>query len=105
MEKPAHEIQDMFLNTARKEKITVSIYLLSGVKLTGRIRSFDRYCVILESGSQEQMIFKHAISTLVLPRLQRDGAPPREFLTRRRAPAAPETEPVAAGAAPETPQP
>lgn len=84
MDKPAHEIQDSFLNTARKEKVTVNIYLVSGVKLTGRIRSFDRYCVILESGNQEQMIFKHAISTLVLPRPQRD-APPRDFL-RRRAP-------------------
>lgn len=68
MEKPAQNIQDSFLNTARREKILVTIFLLSGVKLTGRIRSFDKYCLVLESGSQEQMVFKHAISTLVLPR-------------------------------------
>src|SRR5947209_18774996 len=43
--KPAQNIQDSFLNTARKEKINITIYLLSGVKLTGRIRSFDKYSV------------------------------------------------------------
>ena len=47
--KPAQNIQDSFLNTARKEKINVTIYLLSGVKLTGRIRSFDKYSVVLEN--------------------------------------------------------
>jgi len=66
--KPAQNIQDTFLNTARKERSNVTIYLLSGVKLTGRIRSFDKYSVVLESNSQEQLIFKHAISTVVLGR-------------------------------------
>ena len=61
-------IQDGILNSARKEKTLVTIYLMSGVKLTGRIRSFDKYSVVLESNSQEQLIFKHAISTVVLPR-------------------------------------
>ena len=50
---------------SRKEKLAVTIYLLSGVKLTGRIRSFDKFSVVLESNSQEQLIFKHAISTVV----------------------------------------
>jgi host factor-I protein len=68
MDKPAQNIQDSFLNTARKEKIVITIYLLSGVKLTGRIRSFDKYCLMLESSTQEQMVFKHAISTLVMSR-------------------------------------
>jgi host factor-I protein len=68
MEKPPQNIQDGFLNTARKEKLLVTVYLLSGVKLTGRIRSFDKYCLILESNSQEQLVFKHAIATVVLPR-------------------------------------
>jgi host factor-I protein len=68
MEKQPQNIQDGFLNTARKEKTLVTIYLLSGTKLTGRIRSFDKYSVVLESSSQEQLIFKHAISTVVLPR-------------------------------------
>jgi host factor-I protein len=57
-------IQDAFLNTVRREKTTVIIYLLNGAKLTGRIRSFDKFSVLLESGSQEQLIFKHAISTI-----------------------------------------
>jgi host factor-I protein len=66
--KPAQNIQDSFLNTARKEKINITIYLLSGVKLTGRIRSFDKYSVVLETNNQEQLIFKHAISTVAMGR-------------------------------------
>jgi len=61
------------LNSARKERTLVTIYLVSGVKLTGRIRSFDKYSVVLDSNNQEQLIFKHAISTVVL---QRAGAAP-----------------------------
>ena len=68
MDKQPQNIQDGFLNSARKEKILVTVYLLSGVKLTGRIRSFDKYSLILESNHQEQMVFKHAIATVVLPR-------------------------------------
>ncbi len=64
--KPAQNIQDSFLNTARKDKAPVTIYLLSGVKLSGRIRSFDKYSVVLDTNNQEQLIFKHAISTVVL---------------------------------------
>ena len=64
--KPAQNIQDSFLNTARKDKAPITVYLMSGVKLTGRIRSFDKYSVVLESNNQEQLIFKHAISTVVL---------------------------------------
>jgi len=61
-------IQEAFLNNARKEKIYLTIYLMSGVKLSGRIRSFDKYSVILEANNQEQLIFKHAISTVVVSR-------------------------------------
>lgn len=57
-------IQDGFLNFARREKSTVTIYLVNGAKLLGRIKSFDRFSLILESGAQEQLIFKHAISTI-----------------------------------------
>src|SRR5437879_1827734 len=64
--KPAQNIQDTFLNSARKDKSPITVYLLSGVKLTGKIRSFDKYSVVLESNNQEQLIFKHAISTVVL---------------------------------------
>ena len=63
-----NNIQDTFLNQARRERMGVTIYLISGVKLTGRIKSFDKYSLILEAGSQEQLIFKHAISTVSLPR-------------------------------------
>lgn len=68
MDKPAQNIQDSFLNNARKEKGLVTIYLLSGVKLSGRIRSFDKYSLVLETNNQEQLIFKHAISTVVILR-------------------------------------
>jgi host factor-I protein len=66
MEKPAQNIQEAFLNNARKDKTFLTIYLMSGVKLSGRIRSFDKYSLILDSNSQEQLIFKHAISTVVI---------------------------------------
>lgn len=74
--KPAQNIQDSFLNTARKDKATITLYLLSGVKLTGRIRSFDKYSVVLETNNQEQLIFKHAISTVVMAK---SHAPERTF--------------------------
>jgi len=57
-------IQDGFLNLARREKTTVTIYLVNGAKLLGRIKSFDKFSLILETGPQEQLIFKHAISTI-----------------------------------------
>ena len=72
--KPAQNIQDSFLNTARKERVNITIYLLSGVKLTGRIRSFDKYSVVLETNNQEQLIFKHAISTVAMNRVTHGGA-------------------------------
>jgi host factor-I protein len=63
--KPAPQnIQDAFLNTVRREKTTVTIYLVNGAKLAGRIRSFDKFSVLLEAGAIEQLIFKHAISTI-----------------------------------------
>ncbi len=68
MDKTAQNIQESFLNNARKEKIFLTIYLTSGVKLSGRIKSFDKYSVILETNNQEQLIFKHAISTVVISR-------------------------------------
>src|ERR1700678_613264 len=68
MDKPAQNIQDSFLNNARKEKGLITIYLLSGVKLSGRIKSFDKYSLVLETNNQEQLIFKHAISTVVTSR-------------------------------------
>ena len=69
MEKLAQNIQEAFLNNARKEKTFLTIYLMSGVKLSGRIKSFDKYSVVLETNNQEQLIFKHAISTVAMGRV------------------------------------
>lgn len=69
-------IQDGFLNSLRKEKSLVTVYLMSGVKLTGRIRSFDKFAVILDSNGMEQLIFKHAISTVLLNRTNSTTASP-----------------------------
>src|SRR3974390_1059376 len=93
--KPAQNIQDSFLNTARKEKQNITIYLLSGVKLTGRIRSFDKYSVVLETNNQEQLIFKHAISTVVMGRVGHTS----HFAHGEAKPAAPATAAPAAPAA------
>jgi host factor-I protein len=92
MDKPAQNIQDSFLNSARKEKTPITIYLLSGVKLTGRIRSFDKYSVVLDANGQEQLIFKHAISTLVMPKShgERFGLHPAAELKPAGEPAATE---------------
>lgn len=68
MERASQSIQDNFLNMVRRDRVGVTIWLMSGIKLTGRIRGFDKFCVILESGQQQQLIFKHAISTVALPR-------------------------------------
>jgi host factor-I protein len=76
--KPATQnIQDTFLNAARKERSSITLYLMSGVKLTGRIRSFDKYSVVLETNNQEQLIFKHAISTVAVGKAHGFGEKPR----------------------------
>ncbi len=57
-------LQDPFLNVLRKEKVPVSIYLVNGIKLQGQIESFDQFVVLLKN-SVSQMVYKHAISTVV----------------------------------------
>jgi host factor-I protein len=65
MEKPAAQnIQDAFLNSARRERINVVIHLLQGSTLSGRIKSFDKFSVLLDVGGQDTLIFKHSISTI-----------------------------------------
>ena len=59
-----HTLQDPFLNALRKEKIPVSIYLVSGIKLQGQIESFDQFVILLKN-AVSQMVYKHAISTIV----------------------------------------
>jgi len=60
-----YKLQETFLNTARKEKIRVSIYLVNGIRLQGRIRSFDTYTILLDDGRQQTLVFKHAITTII----------------------------------------
>lgn len=57
-------LQDPFLNALRKEKVPVSIYLVNGIKLQGQVESFDQFVVLLKN-TVNQMVYKHAISTIV----------------------------------------
>ena len=63
-------LQDPFLNALRKERVPVSIYLVNGIKLQGQIDSFDQFVVLLKN-SVSQMVYKHAISTIVPARAVR----------------------------------
>lgn len=58
-------LQDLFLNQARKEKIAITIFLMNGVQLKGRVKGFDSYIIILENEGKQQMIYKHAVSTII----------------------------------------
>ncbi len=69
-------LQEPFLNTLRKERVQVSIYLVNGIKLQGQIESFDSFVVLLRN-EVSQMVYKHAISTIVPARnvrMETDGA-------------------------------
>ena len=61
-------IQDVFLNYARRERVTVTIQLMTGESLEGRIKNFDRFAVIVEVAGADQMLFKHAIASIKTPR-------------------------------------
>ncbi len=63
-----HTLQDPFLNILRKERIPVSIYLVSGIKLQGQIESFDQFVIVLKN-AVSQMVYNHAISTVVPARM------------------------------------
>jgi len=73
-----HTLQDPFLNALRKERVPVSIYLVNGIKLQGQVESFDQFVVLLKN-SVSQLVYKHAISTIVparnikLPRAEDDS--------------------------------
>ena len=86
-------VQDGFLNNLRRDRTNVTIYLIGGVKLTGRIRSFDKFSVVLESGNLEQLIFKHAISTVVMARQVHSHGESKPAV------AAPQSEPAVSNAA------
>jgi host factor-I protein len=65
-----HTLQDPYLNLLRKERVPVSIYLVNGIKLQGQIESFDQFVVLLKN-TVSQMVYKHAISTVVPGRVVR----------------------------------
>ncbi len=69
-----HSLQDPFLNALRKERVPVSIYLVNGIKLQGQIESFDQFVILLRN-SVGQMVYKHAISTVVPARNVRIPVP------------------------------
>ena len=61
-------IQDVFINYVRRERLTVSIRMMDGSELEGRIKNFDRFALILDQGGTDHMIFKHAIAAIRSPR-------------------------------------
>lgn len=58
-------LQDVFLNRARKENISLTIYLINGYQIKGLVKGFDNYTIILDSEGRQQLIYKHAISTII----------------------------------------
>ena len=64
MNKPIINLQDVFLNLVRKEHIAVVIYLTNGFQLKGMVKGFDNFTVILDSEGRQQLVYKHAISTV-----------------------------------------
>ncbi len=62
--KPTTTLQDPFLNALRRQRVPVAIYLTNGIKLQGHVAAFDQYVVLLKNNSK-QMVFKHAIATIV----------------------------------------
>ena len=61
-------LQDAFLNQARRDRLTVTMFLMNGFQLHGIVRGFDNFTVVLESDGKQQLIYKHAISTVVPPK-------------------------------------
>ncbi len=64
MAKKKGKLQEQFLNTLRKEKVRVIIYLVNGVKLEGKIRYFDTFTILLKEGPRQILVYKHAITTI-----------------------------------------
>ncbi len=69
-------IQDVFLNGARRDRLVITVHLLDGRQFEGRIKNFDKFAVIVEVGGADQLIFKHAIATLGTARALATYLPP-----------------------------
>ena len=65
MSEKSQNLQDVFLNAVRKQKTSVTVFLVNGVKLQGFITWFDNFCVLLRRDGQSQLVYKHAISTVM----------------------------------------
>ncbi len=65
MNKQTKNLQDHFLNLARKERVEITIYLMNGVPIKGRVLSFDNFTILIEVDKKQNLIYKHAISTIV----------------------------------------
>lgn len=63
--KNSSNLQDIFLNQARKERVQITVFLVSGYQIKGHVIGFDPYTIVIDSDGKQQMIYKHAISTLV----------------------------------------
>jgi host factor-I protein len=61
----SYRLQEAFLNTARKRRVKVTIFLINGVRIQGKVRSFDTFTILVEDGRQQTLVYKHAISTIV----------------------------------------
>ena len=64
----SQNLQDAFLNQARRDRLNVTMFLMNGFQLHGVVRGFDGFTVVLDSDGRQQLIYKHAISTVVPPR-------------------------------------
>lgn len=63
--KTAVNLQDLFLNQCRKDQVQITIFLVSGYQIRGYVKGFDSYTIVLDSEGKQQMIYKHAISTII----------------------------------------
>ncbi len=74
MNKPVINLQDGFLNQVRKEGIAVTIFLINGFQVRGFVKGFDNFTIILDSDGKQEMIYKHAVSTIIPARALPDLA-------------------------------
>jgi host factor-I protein len=58
-------LQDIFLNQVRKDKVPITVFLISGYQIKGIVKGFDSYTIVLDSDGKQQMIYKHAVSTII----------------------------------------
>lgn len=65
MNKVNINLQDVFLNQVRKEHITITIFLVNGFQLKGLVKGFDNYTIVLDSEGKQQLVYKHAVSTII----------------------------------------